>query len=200
MYTLIYDFETSGVNPFHDDVIEIGCKCLETDESFSVLVQPLSNRLISDKITEITGISNKILVRDGIQTKEAFIQFFDFIYKHYEVDNEIMLIAHNGRVFDDIFLKRMHRYLLGEEITKYDGLLESITFIDSLLVSRFLYPERSYHSMEALCKTFNVENEAAHRAMGDVNALAKIWGEFIKQMKHNNISICCYYLKYIIFN
>ena len=54
--------------------------------------------------------------------------------------------------------------------------------------------------MEALCKTFNVENEAAHRAMGDVNALAKIWGEFIKQMKHNNISICCYYLKYIMFN
>ena len=85
MYTLVYDFETSGLNPFHDDVIEIGCKCLETDESFSVLVQPLSNRLICDKITEITGISNKILVRDGIQTKEAFIQFFDFIYKHYEV-------------------------------------------------------------------------------------------------------------------
>ena len=36
MYTLVYDFETSGLNPFHDDVIEIGCKCLETDESFSV--------------------------------------------------------------------------------------------------------------------------------------------------------------------
>ena len=32
MYTLVYDFETSGLNPFHDDVIEIGCKCLETDE------------------------------------------------------------------------------------------------------------------------------------------------------------------------
>ena len=74
MYTLVYDFETSGLNPFHDDVIEIGCKCLETDESFSVLVQPLSNRLICDKITDFSIFKTDF--------KSDFIPFLIIIFSY----------------------------------------------------------------------------------------------------------------------
>ena len=38
MATVIYDFETSGLNPFHDDIIEIGAKLIvpETDTDSSL--------------------------------------------------------------------------------------------------------------------------------------------------------------------
>ena len=54
MVTVIFDLETSGLNPYHDDIIEIGAKVLNTDNSFQCLVKPKSNRPISKKITEIT--------------------------------------------------------------------------------------------------------------------------------------------------
>ena len=73
--------------------------------------------------------------------------------------------------------------------------LNIIPFVDKILIA---------NKESIICgwilKLFNIQNKSPHRAMGDVNALAKIWGEFIKQMKHNNINICCYYLKYIMFN
>ena len=40
MTTIILDFETSGLNPYHDDIIEIGAKVLNTDKSFQCLVKP----------------------------------------------------------------------------------------------------------------------------------------------------------------
>ena len=39
MSTLIYDFETLGLSHYHDDIIEIGCRCLESDVN-TCLVQP----------------------------------------------------------------------------------------------------------------------------------------------------------------
>ena len=62
MSTLIYDFETSGLNPYHDDIIEIGCRCLESDEVFTCLVQPLSDRILCDKVIELTGITNELFI------------------------------------------------------------------------------------------------------------------------------------------
>ena len=40
MQTVILDFETSGLNQYHDDIIEIGAKLLNCDNKFSVLLRP----------------------------------------------------------------------------------------------------------------------------------------------------------------
>ena len=66
MTTFILDFETNGLNPFHDDVIEIAIKIFNTDKSFECLVVPQNKRGLSDKITEITGITNQILKDEGL--------------------------------------------------------------------------------------------------------------------------------------
>ena len=58
MKTIILDFETSGLNPYHCDIIEIGAKIVETGDTFSSLIRPKSENPISQKITEITGITN----------------------------------------------------------------------------------------------------------------------------------------------
>jgi len=197
MRTLIYDFETSGLNPYHEDVIEIGCKCIETGEFYQCYVKPLSRLAISDDITKITGITNDILKKDGLSSTTAYKQFMDFIKDNYDVDNDIMLIAHNGTLFDDIFLKRMYRYLQEKDITIYDDMMNKIQLVDSLMVARLLYPRRYSHSMKNMCKMFNVINKAAHRAMGDVDALIEVWSYMVIEMKSKQIDISGSNLRYI---
>ena len=199
MTTLIYDFETSGLNPYHEDITEIGCRCLETDEVFTCLVQPLSDRILCDKVIELTGITNELLKKEGLAPMDAYKSFFEYLHTIYLVNNDITMVAHNGSGFDDIFLKRVHRHLQGESESKYDEMMESIKFVDSLNVSRLLHPERYSHSMKAMCMLYNIKNESAHRAMGDVDALTKLWGHLINKIKSNRIETSGIYLRYITY-
>jgi len=199
MTTLIYDFETSGLNPYHEDITEIGCRCLESDEVFTCLVQPLSDRILCDKVIELTGITNELLKKEGLAPMDAYKSFFEYLHKIYLVNNDITMVAHNGAGFDDIFLKRVHRYLQGESESKYDDMMESIKFVDSLNVSRLLHPERYSHSMKAMCMLYNIKNESAHRAMGDVDALTTLWGHLINKIKHKNIETSGIYLRYLTY-
>lgn len=187
-HTIIYDFETSGLNPFYDDITEIGCKCIETGKEFTCLLKPLSNRLLNKKNMEVTGITNKMLSESGLPTMKAYCVMFDYLLEHYDKDSTLSLIAHNGRTFDDIFLKRAHRYLQENGNHTYDEMMNNIVFIDSLLLSRLVHPERYSHSMRSMCATYNITNEAEHRAMGDVKALCSLWEYLIKQLKAKGIS------------
>jgi|TARA_B110000971_G_C19797442_1_gene402654 DNA polymerase III alpha subunit (gram-positive type) len=203
MATVIYDFETSGLNVYKEDVIEIGAKCVETDKVYNSLVIPMilakAKQGIPSKITEITGITNDLLKKDGKKTLQAFLEFFNFLQDIYEQYNEITLVAHNGLSFDDLFLRRMLRYVQGEGHTEFDEMFENIIYIDSLMLSRYIHPTRRYHSMKDLCGLYNVTNESAHRAMGDVNALVEIWSHLIKHVKQLHADCSGTHLKYILY-
>jgi DNA polymerase III alpha subunit (gram-positive type) len=200
MATLIYDFETSGLNTCHDDIIEIGCRCLETSEYFTCLVQPLSDKLLSEKIESITGITNKLLKKEGKTPKESFKLFFDLLKHYHDTYESITMIAHNGRSFDDIFLRRIHRYLQGEEHFEYDIVINNIKYIDTLAVSRLLHPERLSHSMKSMCMIYNIINENEHRAMGDVDALAKLWSELLKKLTLKYTDTSPTYINYLTYH
>jgi len=199
MVTIIYDFETSGLNPYHEDVIEIGCRCIETNEVFTCLVQPLSDRIIDDKVKELTGITNKMLKKEGLKPLDSYKSFFEFLYKIYIVNNDITMVAHNGSSFDDIFFKRMYRYLLGEGYSKYDEMMNSIQFVDSLLLCKLLHPDRYSHSMESMCILYNITNESAHRAMGDVDALTILWNHLMNKIKRKQMDTSGSYLRYLTY-
>ena len=59
MNTFILDFETTGLNPYHNEIIEIAIKKFNSDKIYSDLVKPkLENgRYISDKIIQITEMN-----------------------------------------------------------------------------------------------------------------------------------------------
>ena len=67
-----FDLETSGLNPYCDEIIEIGIKklVLGTDKErmeapeLSILVKP--SRPISETISSLTGITNELLESDGV--------------------------------------------------------------------------------------------------------------------------------------
>ena len=44
---ILLDFETSGLNPYHDDIIEVAMKNMDTDDEYTSLLRPKSNECIS---------------------------------------------------------------------------------------------------------------------------------------------------------
>ena len=174
MVVIIFDLETSGLNPYHDDIIEIGAKVFQEDNSFQMLLKPKSGRPISKKITEITGITNRDLRANGQDWKNAYSEFYNWIFETAKDKENITIVSHNGDTFDFVFLKRMLKDL-SEINGKLTINLDKIHFHDTLPLSKRLYPSRTYYNQPSLARTFNILVEQAHRAMGDVIVLEQLY-------------------------
>ena len=198
MNTFILDFETTGLNPYHNEIIEIAIKKFNSDKVYSDLVKPkLENgRYVSDKITSITTITNHDIHERGITQIQACINLFTFIKENTDPETPIYLIAHNGTTFDFIYLmmlvRRYKEYCIESDITFLDvlQLYNRIVYIDTLLLSRFLLPRRQYYSQKSLCITYKIEQLNAHRAYGDVADLEKISTLMVSEyLQKNNINL-----------
>ena len=184
MCTIIFDLETSGLNPYHDDIIEIGAKLLKEDSSFQMLVKPKSGRPVSKKITQITGITNRDLRANGQSWEQAYSEFYNWFFENTKDKENITLVSHNGDTFDFVFFKRMLKDL-SEINGKLNINLENINFIDTLPLSKRLYPNRTYYNQPSLARTFSIIVDNAHRAMGDVIVLEQLYSRIMIDFKIN---------------
>ena len=184
MVVIIFDLETSGLNPYHDDIIEIGAKILKEDNSFQMLLKPKSGRPISKKITQITGITNRDLRANGQDWKNAYSEFYNWFFEVTKDKENITLVSHNGDTFDFVFFKRMLKDL-SEINGKLNIDLDKIHFHDTLPLSKRLYPGRTYYNQPSLARTFNILIEQAHRAMGDVIVLEQLYQKLLNDFLIN---------------
>ena len=182
MVVIVFDLETSGLNPYHDDIIEIGAKILNEDSSFQKLVQPKSNRPISKKITQITGITNQMLRKEGFPWLSVYSEFYNWFIENIKDHDNITIVSHNGDTFDFVFLKRMFKDLTNEGTDTSKINLESIYFHDTLPLSKRLYPNRTYYNQPSLAKTFQILLIDAHRAMGDVLVLEQLYSKILNDL------------------
>jgi len=175
MQTVILDFETSGLNQYHDDIIEIGAKLLNSDNKFSILLRPKSNEIISQEITTLTGISNKMLAKEGLKWQTAYTQFNDWILNIIQESDskQISIVSHNGESFDFIFLRRIFSELNSLDIKTPN--MKNIILIDTLLLSKRLLPQRVSYRQGSLCQTYNIIAKGSHRAFNDVLALEQLY-------------------------
>ena len=194
MVVIVFDLETSGLNPYHDDIIEIGAKVYGSDNNFQCLLRPKSNRPISKKITVITGITNKILREEGKDWSTAYIEFYNWIYeiadKALQSEEEVTIVSHNGLTFDFIFLKKLLKDLAVEcnyDLRKFYSIFPKFHLVDTLLLSKRLLPGRSYYSQPSLAKTFQIVINNEHRAMGDVIVLEQLYMKLMVELSKQNI-------------
>lgn len=175
MQTVILDFETSGLNQYHDDIIEIGAKVLNSDNKFSILLRPKSNEMISQEITTLTGISNKMLAKEGLRWQTAYTQFNDWLLNIIQESDskQIAIVSHNGESFDFIFLRRIFSELNALDVKTPN--LKTIILIDTLLLSKRLIPNRVSYRQGTLCQTYNIIAKGSHRAFNDVVALEQLY-------------------------
>src|SRR5699024_9160354 len=92
----VFDLETTGFSPVHDQIIEIGAVKIENGhitKRFGKFINPQVP--IPEKIVELTGI-NQEMVNDAPLIDEVIEEFIDFI-------GDSVLVAHNAD-FDSRFL------------------------------------------------------------------------------------------------
>lgn len=178
---IYYDFETTGLNYFHDRIIEFAFLKENTDEEqienihhISAIVNPCTP--IQPMITKITGLTNEIL-RDAFQINVYTDKIISFL--HIPRCNPY-LIAHNGNNFDDIFLKKM---LFNYENETYQKIKSKMKFIDTIHLAKKIVRTKNLtsYSLKTLCNHYNVE-AGTHRALSDVKSLRAVYYHLIKDL------------------
>ena len=181
---IIYDFETSGLNPYNDDIIEIGA-IDNYGNTFNVLLK--TKKKLSNKITELTGITDNLLEKEGVEPIAGIKLFNDYINSGLSTINNLYMIAHNNDAFDKLFLKFT--------FDKYRFKLPALHFIDSYRMAQLILPELNYFSLKSLSKYFNIELEQDHRALSDCVMLNRVFNVLLTVFKQKygtkDLNIIC---------
>jgi DNA polymerase III subunit alpha, Gram-positive type len=163
--TVFYDFETTGLNPFKNKIIEYAFLRIDND-SITELVNPETK--FEHKITSITGIYPEDL-EDKNTIEIEINNIVDFLDKNR---TQTYLVAHNNDGFDKWFLK--------ENLSRYtDTSYTQYMYIDTLILAKMLLPDLRSYSLKNLCEKFNI-NPGNHRALGDTEALKSLYLELIE--------------------
>lgn len=161
---IVFDIETTGLSPIQDQIIEIAAARVKNGDivdQFSTFVKPTIP--IPSHITSLTGITQE-MVANAKSIDDAMIKFKDF------VQND-PLVAHNALGFDMHFLR------------KADECFANHPVVDTLVLSRALYPGHKKYNLATLAKRLNITLTDAHRAINDVRALCGIWQKMLPQLK-----------------
>ena len=179
---LILDFETTGLNPYLNDVIEIAIKKYGSDDYYKTLVKPkkLPRGLVTyipPHITNITNITDKMIHNESISKKEAVYNMLQYIETISDNETPIYLVAHNGTTFDFIIFRRLFQEFCNQsKFTRFkNNLIKRIKFIDTLLLAKLYISDKERVSQQKLCSKYNIVNNSEHRALGDIMALEKLY-------------------------
>ncbi len=149
-YTVI-DLETTGLDPSWNEIIEIGAlrvRNYEIVDTYSQLIKPKNP--IDNFIADLTGITNE-MVANAPEIKIVLPVFLKF------VDDDIV-VGHNVN-FDINFLYDDCEKHLGHGFTN--------DFVDTIRLSRRLFPEEKHHRLKDLKKRYNLSGNNNHRALDD---------------------------------
>ncbi|MBU5437668.1 PolC-type DNA polymerase III [Tissierella sp. MSJ-40] len=168
---VVFDLETTGLSAINDMITEIGAVKVKDGviiDTFSQLINP--ERLIPEKITSITGITNE-MVRDKPTIKEVLPDFNKFI-------EDSVLVAHNA-TFDIGFMREKMRL---SNLSLHNPIL------DTLELSRAVFPELKSHKLNIVAKHLNVSLINHHRAVDDATATAEIFLKTMDLLKENGVT------------
>lgn len=128
-----------------------------------------------------------------VSISEALSKIFNFLKN---IGN-VILIAHNGRVFDFRILSyTIYRLGMMNEFFNY-----VLAIVDTLALFRSKVPKLASCKQECLAKYFYLESCNAHDAVVDVNMLAKIvcasGMKKLDYVKHSYASNCHFFTRKI---
>ncbi|WP_326909158.1 PolC-type DNA polymerase III [Sedimentibacter sp. MB31-C6] len=169
---VVFDLETTGLNPKKDDIIEIGAVKVRNRkiiDSFSTFVH--IDRSIPAKIIELTSITDDMLIGQPDITK-ALSDFFEFVGENG------VLVAHNAN-FDVSFIK--------EKSINHLNINYDPSVIDTLELSKALMKEVKNHKLNTLTKKLGIKLENHHRAVDDAQATGFLFINLLNMLKERSI-------------
>ena len=165
MYAIV-DIETTGGHPDRDRITEIAIVLhdgTQVVERYETLVNP--GRSIPYEITRLTGISDE-MVRDAPKFHEVARQIIEFTEK-------AVFVAHNVR-FDYSFVKSAFKDL---------GYTYQRKTLCTVRLSRKAFPGYPSYSLGKICHNLGIQIKSRHRAMGDAEATAQLFGMIVAQQE-----------------
>ncbi|MDE0427486.1 MAG: UvrD-helicase domain-containing protein [Candidatus Poribacteria bacterium] len=163
---VVYDLETTGINPKTAEIVEIAAQRLSAIgsevERFHSLVKPPGGH-IPRAATRIHRIDAET-VKDSPGIEIVLPELMGFL-------QDRILIGHNVAEYDNPILARDLRRYLSRDL--------SAPHYDTLATARRLFP-RQRCSMGALAEKFGIEHGRLHGALEDVEVNREIFKELIK--------------------
>lgn len=161
----VLDLETDGLNPVHDNIIEIGAvKVGERQENFQRFIK-IEGKL-PEEIKSLTRIDDGMLEEKGIPLKRALEEFIEFI-------GDTSILGYNV-AFD---IKFLNSSLEKEGLAKINNKVYDIMqFVkkDNLFLNNY--------KLETVLKSYGIDEEVPHRALEDaileeklIHKVNKLW-------------------------
>lgn len=162
---VVIDLETTGFSADYDEIIEISCIRVrngEISDTFSSLVKPENE--IDEYISELTGITNE-MVFNSPSIKSVLPKVVDFI-------GSDIVVGHNVS-FDVNFIYDVCSSLL--------DIFFSNDYVDTMRISRKLYPELRHHRLKDIVEHLNIEHGEFHRSLNDCDMTQKCFEAMRKE-------------------
>ena len=167
---VVFDIETTGLQADKDKITEIGAVKLRNGkvvDTYNAFVNPQIP--IPEFIVKLTGITDE-MVAEAPTIESVLPKFLEF-------SKGAVLVAHNAS-FDIGFIRHNAR-LLGIDLEN--------PVVDTLELSRQMFPELSKHKLNIVAKHLGVELKNHHRALDDAMACAGIFTKCIDILKGKNV-------------
>ncbi|UUP17582.1 DNA polymerase III subunit epsilon [Nitratireductor thuwali] len=167
MREIIFDTETTGLDPREDRIIELGCVELDnrfpTGRSLHKFINPQGRKVHPDA-QAVHGISDSDLSDKPVFGKilDEFLEFID----------GAKLVAHNAN-FDMGFINAEFGRL-GQPF------VDPSRVVDTLAIARRKHP-MGPNSLDALCRRYGIDNSrrTKHGALLDAELLAEVYIELV---------------------
>lgn len=166
---VVFDIETTGLDPYSDKIIEIGAiklKGKEIIEEFSVFINP--EQPLSQFTTDLTNITDD-MVKDAETIDKVLPKFLEFC-------GDSTVVAHNAK-FDVGFINQKAKELEKEFTPSY---------IDTLQWARILIPDLKRHGLGYVANYFGLDFQH-HRAVEDTKVTAEIFSKFLNMVLSRGI-------------
>lgn len=168
---VVLDIETTGLSYLRDRIIEIGAVKIKNGsvcDRFSALIDPEIS--IPQNIVELTGINDE-MVAGKPKVSEVLPLFLEFA-------GNSVLVAHNAR-FDISFIKKNAKDM---------GIDINNQVLDTLTLSKLVFPELKKHKLDIVAKHLNIKLENHHRAVDDAECAGMILMKCMEVIKGEGAS------------
>jgi len=188
---VVFDTETSGLNPNMDDILSIGAVAIAKEgimlgDSLDMIVQSPAAHV--PEVIAVHGITPGE-VANGMQPLEAASSFLEYL-------GDAVVVAHHA-AFDLRMVEQLVRKHTGHAFNLQNRFLDT-----AHLARRIEHPRRnpdlinpSHYSLDALCERYDITRYDRHTAWGDALITAKLLLKLMRIRREHNPPLVKYLFK-----